>query len=305
MDKSFDLIVVGELNPDLILSGDVELAFGQVEELVTDATLTVGSSSAIFACGAARLGLKVAFIGKVGHDEFGRFMVHALQEYGIDMSGVIEDTKVKTGLSVILSHGSDRAILTYPGTIGLLRFSEVNVELLTQARHLHLASYFLQEKLRPNVPDLFDLAHHHGMTISLDTNYDPAEKWEGLVEVLPRTDVYLPNVTEACAITGVSNIDVAMGKLSQQVKIVAVKCGAQGAVARKGEEVVRAASIPVHVVDTVGAGDSFDAGFIYGYLNGWDLRKTLRMAAVCGSLSTRAAGGTAAQPTLAEALANL
>ncbi|MCG3207660.1 MAG: ATP-dependent 6-phosphofructokinase [Anaerolineae bacterium] len=306
MKKPFDLIVVGELNVDLILTGDVTPAFGQAEKLVDDATLTLGSSSAIFACGAARLGLRVAFIGKVGHDEFGRFMLAALAERGIDTRAVVVDSTVKTGLSVILSRGNDRAILTHSGSIAALRFAEIDRLLLGQARHLHLGSYFLLDALRPDIPRLFDAAHAAGLTVSLDTNYDPTEKWNGgLADTLARTDIFLPNDTELQAIARLADTPTALARLAGQVPLVAVKLGPNGAIARRGAETVTAAPLPVTVVDTTGAGDSFDAGFIYGVLSGWELPKSLRLGCVCGALSTRAAGGTVAQPTLAEALAVL
>lgn len=299
----FDLIVAGELNADLILSGDVIPAFGQVEKLVDGADLTVGSSSAIFACGAARLGLKVAFIGKVGRDVFGRFMIQSLAERGIDTRGVIEDSNIQTGLSVILNRGSDRAILTYPGSIPLLRFSHIPADLVAAGRHLHLASYFLQTALRPDAAALFDLAHASGLTTSLDTNYDPAETWDGgLGELLKRTDIFLPNEAECLAIARTDQLEGAIETFAHQVKILVVKLGKRGAVLRQNDWVCQVPSLSVQVVDTVGAGDSFDAGFIYGFLTGWDPERALRLGSICGSLSTCQAGGTTAQPTLAEAL---
>lgn len=303
MEKSFDILVVGELNVDLIMTGDVTPGFGQAEKLVDDATLTLGSSSAIFACGAARLGLRVAFIGKVGHDEFGQFVLTALAERGIDTRGVVVDPTIKTGLSLILSRGNDRAILTHPGSIAALHYEEINLSLLPQARHLHLGSYFLLDALRPDIPRLFNAAHAAGLTVSLDTNYDPTEKWnDGLADTLAHTDVFLPNETELQAITRLTEVDLALAKLAGQVPLAAVKLGPAGAIARRGVETVTAQPLPVTVADTTGAGDSFDAGFIYGYLSGWDLPQSLRLGCVCGALSTRAAGGTTAQPVLTEAL---
>lgn len=301
--KNIDVVVVGELNADLILTGEVTPQFGQAEKLVDDATLTLGSSSAIFACGAARLGLRVAFIGKIGNDEFGRFVKDYLEKRGIDTSGVVVDEQVKTGLSVILSRGNDRAILTYSGSIAALRYEEINQDLLAQACHLHLGSYFLLDTLLPDIPRLFDQAHTYGLTTSLDTNYDPTEMWDsGLAETLTRTDIFMPNAAELRAITRKSDIDAALEEMVKQTPLVAVKLGPDGAVARHGSETIRAESLSVPIVDTTGAGDSFDAGFIYGYLAKWELASALRLGCVCGALSTRAAGGTAAQPILAEAL---
>ncbi len=301
-DKRFDLVVVGEINPDLILRGDVTPAFGQVEQTVEDATLTIGSSSAIFACGAARLGLRVAFVGKIGDDVFGRFMQQQLAERGVDVAGIVVDPTIRTGLSVILSRGVDRAILTYCGSIAALRYAEIDLRLLDQARHLHVGAYFMLDALRPDAPKLFAEAHHRGLTISLDTNYDPTERWDGgLHEVLGYVDVFLPNETELCAIAVAKDADTALERLAQRVPTIAVKRGSKGGAACQNGQIVSANALPVGVVDTTGAGDTFDAGFIYGYLNGWDLARALRLACACGSLSTRAAGGTAAQPTLAEA----
>lgn len=304
MNRDVDVLVVGELNADLILRGEVTPTFGQVEKLMDDATLTIGSSSAICACGLARLGLRVAFVGKVGDDEFGRFMMRELAARGVETHAIRVDPALKTGLTVILSRqgGHDRALLTYPGSIAALRHADIDLSLLSRARHLHMGSYFLLEALRPDVPALFDVAHKRGLTVSIDTNYDPHETWEA-GDALRRADLFLPNETELRAIARVANIETALRSLA--IPTIAVKLGEQGALARQGDEIVSASSVPVTVVDTTGAGDSFDAGFIYGYLNRWPLDQSLRFATVCGSLSTRAAGGTTAQATVEDALAYL
>ena len=301
-EKLYDLIVAGEINPDLILTGDVLPEFGQVEKLVDSAALTIGSSSAIFACGAARLGLSVAFVGVCGDDVFGRFMLAEMQKRDVDVSNVLIRENGQTGISVILNRGSDRAILTHPGLIAAIRAEDVTDDLLRQARHLHIASYFMQTALQPGLPDLFRQARVLGLTTSLDTNYDPAEKWTGFDELLSVTNVFLPNEKEALSLSGEVNVDVAADRLGSKVEALAIKLGAAGALGISGTQKVRVASIPAKVVDTVGAGDSFDAGFLYGYLHNWRLEQTLRLACVCGALSTQKAGGTGSQPTLAEAL---
>jgi len=195
--KPFDILVAGEINPDLILSGNVIPAFDQTEKLVDSATLTIGSSSAIFACGAARLGLRVAFLGVCGDDLFGHFILSELDKRGVDVSNVIVRADGQTGLSVILNQGADRAILTHPGLIAALQVSDIPNELLQKARHLHVASYFLQTQLQPGLPDLFRRARAFGLTTSLDPNYDPSEAWFGFDELLSVTNVFLPNEREA------------------------------------------------------------------------------------------------------------
>lgn len=303
--KPFDVLVAGEINPDLILSGNVEPAFGQVEKIVNGAALTIGSSSAIFACGAARLGLRVAFIGVCGQDVFGDFMLAEMSKRGVNIEHVIRTADGDTGLSVILNRGDDRAILTYPGLIPALRDEDVTDRLLSQARHLHVASYFLQKALQPGLPALFQRARAIGLTTSLDTNYDPSEQWLGFDVLLEQTNVFLPNRAEACSLAGSDDVSVAAAALAKKVEVLAVKLGADGALGVRQGQFVSVPSIPVEVVDTVGAGDSFDAGFIYGYLQNWPLERTLRAAAICGAFSTQAAGGTTAQASLSQLLANL
>jgi sugar/nucleoside kinase (ribokinase family) len=298
----FDVLVAGEINPDLILTGEVQPGFGQIEKLVDSATLTIGSSSAIFACGATRLGLKVTFIGVCGQDVFGRFMLEEMQKRGVEIGNVIRVPGGATGLSLILNRGQDRAILTHPGLIAALRADDVPDGLLRQTRHLHVASYFLQTALHPGLPDLFRRARALGLTTSLDTNYDPSGAWSGFEELLGLTNVFLPNEMEALSLSGEASLDLAADRLGSRVETLAIKLGAAGAFGVRGTQKVKAASIPVEVVDTVGAGDSFDAGFLYGYLNAWDLERSLRLGCACGALSTQKAGGTEGQPTLDEAM---
>jgi len=306
MNKPYDILVAGEINPDLILSDpDLEPRFGQHETLVENATLTVGSSAAIFACGAARLGLRVGFIGVAGDDLFGRFMMARLTERGVDVSNVIVDPQTPTGLSVILSRGTDRAILTHLGTMDALRAEHIPDALLSQARHFHVTSYFLQTALQPDLPDVFASARSLGLTTSLDTNWDPDERWAGVEALLEHTTVFLPNETEALSLTGLANVKEAAQYLATKAGIAVVKLGEDGAIACRGAEFECASSLPVTVADTVGAGDSFNAGFLYGMLAGWDLQMSLQMGVVCGSLSTQEAGGVTAQPALDEALFTL
>lgn len=306
-DRPFDILTIGEINVDLILGHDARPSFGQVERVVDDATLTVGGSGTIFAMAAAQLGLRVAYCGVVGDDHFGRFMLDHLHTRQIDTSGVIIDPAAKTGLSVILSVPGDRAILTHLGTIDTLRAEMVNTSLLAQCRHIHVTSYFLQHHLRPGLPALLAQARAGGVTVSLDTNWDPAEQWDdGLAAVLAQTDVFLPNDQEARAIVRTHlgkdvTVEDALAHLAAIIPTVAIKCGAAGAICRRGDETYHAPGFPMTVVDTTGAGDTFNSGFLYGWLRDWMLADALAFGCACGALSTQAAGGVAAQPTLAQA----
>jgi len=300
--QTYDVLVAGELNPDLILSArGLEIRFDQQETLLEDAHMVIGSSSAIFASAAARLGLKVIFVGLVGSDLFGRFMLKSLEEYGIDVSPIIVDANQKTGLSVILNRGTDRAILTHLGAIASLDAAQVTDELLSRAGHLHIASYFLQVNLQPGLADLFRRAHALGLTVSLDTNWDPGGQWSQVKSLLSAVDIFFPNRAEALALTGSEDISQAARILNEAVPAVAIKLGEEGAMALHEGKALRVSPPNMQVVDTVGAGDCFDAGFLYGYLQGWSLEQNLKLGVALGSLSTRAPGGTAAQPSLKEA----
>lgn len=305
-----DLLVLGDVNPDLVLSdASLDVAFGQAETLVEDAELTIGGSGAIMACGAARLGLRTALTGLVGADQFGEFMLRAVSERGVEMSGVTVSDEVRTGLTVVLARPDDRAILTFPGAIAAMTAERVDADLLARARHVHVASFFLQTALVPGLATLLRSARAHGATTSVDPNWDPAQRWDGgLRELLGEVDVLLPNAAEACRLAGVSDAEAAAAKLAAAGPLVAVKLGAEGAVAAPagGEgRLVRAAppEPAVDPVDAVGAGDAFDAGLLCALLGGQPLDEALAFACACGTLSMRAAGGTAAQPTFAEARA--
>ena len=298
----YDLLVLGELNADLILSGDVEPVWQQHEKIVSDMALVMGGSSAIFAVGAARLGLSVAYVGVCGDDTIGRFCLDALRAEGVDTSHCIVDPAIRSGLTVVLQKPTDRAMLTYEGGIALLKADMIPAALIDDARHVHVGSYYLQHALRPDLPALFARVQANGGTTSLDTNWDPSEQWAGLEQLFTHTSLFLPNDAEALAISRQTDIEAARQVLATWVHTVAIKCGADGGMAQQGAQVARTAAIRTEFVDAVGAGDSFNAGVVYGMLAGWSLERALRLGAVCGSLSTRAAGGTAAQPSLAEAM---
>ncbi len=303
---ALDLLVVGECNPDLILSGgDLVPAFGQVEKIVGDARLQIGSSAAIMACGAARLGLRTALLAVVGDDPLGRFMRAELDARGVETRHLVVSDSLATGVTVILDRGTDRAILTAPGAIAALGEEHLDAGLIASARHVHVASYYLQPRLMPAVPGLFATAHAAGATTSLDTNWDPSERFDGGIRAsLAACDLFLPNDAEARRIADRPEVGEAAALLAGMAGTVAVKLGADGALLRCGAAELRAwPAGPVSVRDAVGAGDSFDAGLIAGRLLGFDDAAALALGVACGSLSTGAAGGTGAQPTLAEALA--
>jgi sugar/nucleoside kinase (ribokinase family) len=312
--RDIDILVIGEINPDIVIADpDPVPQFGEVERIVRSVVMTVGSSSAIFACGAARLGLRVAFVGVVGDDAFGRFMLEAMASRGVDVGACTVDPTRPTGATVILSSGRDRAMLTAMGTIGALEVDAVPDALLARARHLHLSCFYLQETSRERLPGFFAMARGRGLTTSFDTNWDPTEQWDGGVHaMLQAADVFFPNVAEATRIARIADPEAAARALATSANagrrdggpIVVVKRGADGALAsRAGDPPIHVPAMPVDPIDTTGAGDSFDAGFLCSWLDGASIADSLEFAAACGALSTLSVGGVDGQSTFAEAAA--
>jgi len=296
------VLFAGEINVDLVLQGYQAFPAPGQEVLVQDSRLVLGSATAIMAMGLARLGTPVAFVGKVGDDLFGRFCLDDMASRGIDVSRVVRGTELQTGVTVSISHPGDRALVTHLGAIAALKGADVPDAALAGLHHLHVSSFFFQEGLRPDLPDLFARARRAGLTTSLDTGFDPSGRWDaGLRETLRETDLFFPNEVELEALTGCKDPAAGLRGLATDFTRVVAKLGEQGAMTLDGDAIVRVPAYRVETVDTTGAGDSFNAGFLQRWLDGAPLVECLRLGAACGALSTRALGGTAAQPTLSEA----
>ena len=301
-------LVVGELNVDLIVGGlDALPALGQ-EILADSLSIVMGSSSAIYAAGLARLGAHVDFIGKLGADHYGDLITAQLRQRGVGVQHLIRDEAVQTGMTISLTYPHDRAMITYLGSISQLRLADVDTAILKDYGHLHVSSYFLQKGLQAGLPELFRQAHRAGLTVSLDTGWDPDERWGGddLLALLQEVDVFMPNETEARAIARVDDAERALRALAERARCVVVKLGSAGALALQEGQVVHSPAFPVDVLDTTGAGDSFNAGLVFAHvIQGLPLKEALRFANACGAHSTTGFGGTAAQPSLEQVRALL
>jgi len=296
------VLVVGEINPDLILKGATFPTAGK-EILVDDFVMTLGSASAICAMGLARLGDTVTFVGKVGADPWGAYCVETMAAAGIDVSRVAHDPALKTGVTVSITSSRDRALVSFIGAIGALRAADVAERDFAGARHLHVSSYFLQQGLRPGCRELFGRARAAGLTTSLDPGFDPSERWAGdLRETLAEVDLFFPNEVEVRAITRTDAVPEALRRLAGGRTRTIAKLGAQGCATLADDgRMLQVPSYPVEAVDTTGAGDSFNAGFLHAWLARRPLAECLRWGAACGSLSTRGLGGTARQASVEEA----
>ncbi|HEY3380927.1 MAG TPA: carbohydrate kinase family protein [Vicinamibacterales bacterium] len=306
MTSAKKVLVVGEINVDLLLQGYRAFPTPGREVLVDDFTMALGSASAICAMGLAKLGTAVAFAGVVGADVWGEYCLGVMRAAGIDLAPVRIDAAVKTGVTVSITSPSDRALVTYLGSITALAADDVEDRLFAGVDHLHVSSYFLQSRLRPGCRDLFRRARSHGLTTSLDPGFDPAETWgPELSGTLNEVDVFFPNEVELAGITGEPDPARGLVALENGRTLTVAKLGARGAMTRRDGAPISQAPLPVTPIDTTGAGDSFDAGFLHAWLASRPLEQALALGAACGALSTRGLGGTAGQPTVAQAEAFL
>jgi sugar/nucleoside kinase (ribokinase family) len=293
--SSFDITIAGEINLDLILYGLPE-QMPVDRELISDSfSLTLGSSSAILAHNLAALGAKVGFATKVGSDPLGKIALERLEYAGVNVSYAAPAPGEQTGVTLLLHHGNTRHILTYLGVIEKLNAAEIDLSFLASSRHFHISSLFLQKGLHPDLPRLCRELKQRGLTLSLDTNDDPNDTWgDPLDELLDLVDVLLPNEEEAKHITATSDLDTAIGILARRVPIVAVKCGSRGSIVQTGNGRWAVDPLPVNPVDTIGAGDSFNAGFLKSYIAGFSPQECAAAGNAAAAFSTLRSGGTEA-----------
>jgi len=293
--KPFDIAIVGETNLDLILYGIPEVMPVERELLANGFDMTLGGSSSILAHNLSSLGTRVGFVSEIGNDAFGQIAKSYLAESGVDLACLRSIPGATTGVTIVLPHGKNRHILTYPGIMSALTVDDLDLSYLTSARHFHLSSLFLQTGLHAGLPQLFDDLKAAGLTLSLDTNDDPTGTWRGVLDqLLDKIDILLPNEEELLKIADAATVEEALGKLAARVPMIVVKCGDRGALVQRGKERQWVRPLAVQPVDTIGAGDSFNAGFLSAWLAGENLLDSATMGNLTGALSTLRPGGIAA-----------
>jgi len=291
-------LVVGELNVDMVLHGVTSYPTPGREVFAEACALTLGSASAIFASGLAKLGNPVSFVSTVGRDGWAAYCLDILRQAGIDVSRITQDDALQTGITVSIPFDGDRTLVTFPGASRVQTDAGLDEGLLSQFEHLHVSSYFLQAGLRPCCARLFARASSLGLTTSLDPGFDPSERWgDDLLDVLQLTDVFFPNEVELAAVTGCRDHLDGLRKLQNGRTVTIVKLGAQGCLALSRGDAVHMPAFAVDAVDSTGAGDSFNAGFLHAWLRGRSLQDCMRQGAACGALSTLGLGGVASQPS--------
>lgn len=294
--KKIDVIVIGELNVDIILNEIEDFPVIGKEIIANTMSVTLGSSSAIFASNLSSLGPRVSFIGKIGKDNFADVVLSSLEMKNVDTSHIIKSRSLSTGATIVLNYGQDRANVTYPGAMNDLCLEDIDFKFLAGARHMHFSSYFIQPGIRNDIPALFKYSKEMGLTTSLDTQWDPAEKWDLPIEkLLPYVDVFLPNMQEFKFITGCNTIEEGIKKLKDFTHYIIIKNGSEGVIAWDGKKIIRQDAFRNdQVVDCIGAGDSFNAGFIREFINKKPIKKCLETGALTGALNTTRAGGIGA-----------
>ncbi len=294
--SKYDVLTVGELNVDLILNQIDSFPEMGKEKLAGSMNLTMGSSSAIFACNLSSLGSKVAFLGKIGVDSFGDLIISSFHEKKVDTDLVLRDPNVNTGATIILNYSEDRAMVTYQGAMNELTIKDVTAEKCASARHLHFSSLYLQPGIKPDIAEVFRIAKTAGLTTSLDMQWDPAEKWDlDFREVLPLVDVFLPNEQELMCLTHAASVEAGLEVLAPYAKHIVVKMGSKGSLLHSGSKSeFRESFLNKNVVDAIGAGDSFNSGFIHKFINGASLSECQAFGNLMGAVNTTAAGGTTA-----------
>ncbi|MEO8027461.1 MAG: sugar kinase [Bryobacteraceae bacterium] len=300
------ILIVGDINVDLILSGYETFPHPGSEVLVDDFAMVLGSASCITGIGLRKLGNEVAFLGKAGADSNGDFCVAEMAAAGLDVSRVIRDPAVKTGVTVSISSVRDRALVSYLGATTTLCADDVPETAFDGFEHLHLSSFYLLEALRPQCADMFRKARAHGLTVSVDPAFDPKGQWtKGFRDVLAEVDVFLPNEVELEGVSGIREPLEALRSLENGRTLTVGKLGPRGAMALESGHPVSQTAPKVDAIDTTGAGDSFNSGFLHGWLHRRPLKDALLLGIACGSYSTMGLGGTAHQANLKQAHALL
>ena len=295
--KKFDIIALGELNVDLILNqieGEPEIG---KEKFAKQMTLTLGSSTAIFAANAAALGAKVAFCGMIGNDSFGDLVETSLQKKGVDTRFLIRQDKYATGATICMSYDEDRANLTYQGAMDYMSLDDIDPEVFKTTKHIHISSIYMQSGVKRDLKKILELCQANGVTTSLDSQWDPVEKWDlDWKTILPMVTVFMPNETELKFLTRCNTLEEAIETIRPYTNAAVIKCGSKGSILiRKGQpDRKQAALLNKNVVDCIGAGDSFNSGFITRLAAGDPLDRCQEYGNMTGAVNTTAAGGTTA-----------
>jgi sugar/nucleoside kinase (ribokinase family) len=293
--RRFDVTLAGDTALDVLMYGIPDELPLERELLADGMAIRLGGSAAITAHNLAALGNTVGFVTAVSDDDLGRMCQSELGHAGVDLSRRLAARDAQSAVTVHLQHEKLRHMFTYAGAASDLTYDDLDLSYLADAGHFHMSSYYLQRALTPRIPELFAELKKAGVTLSLDPNDDPTQGWDrGILDAIRQVDVLMPNEREACLLAGEPDLDRAISVLRELVPLLIVKRGSEGATAWRGDQCWSVASERAQVVDAVGAGDSFNAGFLHAWLRGWTIERALTFDNLIGGLSVSASGGTSA-----------
>lgn len=287
------VLAIGDVNVDIVFAGLPEIPGAEQEILAEGMEVVVGGQTSTIARALSSLGVRVTFVGKLGDDIYGRQALEQLKADGVDVSGITVDPALRTGATAVLSTGPERAFITFLGSISRVSRADIRPEFLRSVDHVHVGSFYLQQTLRPDLADLFEEIRGMGLTTSMDPGWDPLNEWrDDIFDVLKHVTVFLPNEIEAMTITGVDAPEEAAAILAGYADIVLVKMGGKGCLAQNREETVYCPAFEVEVVDVTSAGDICNAGFLYAFLHGRDLKAATQFANACGAIAVTRVGSS-------------
>jgi sugar/nucleoside kinase (ribokinase family) len=288
-------LFVGDINIDIVMGNLQSLPVVDREVTCETYALVAGSSAVIGGCAFSHLGGDCAVAGLAGEDGYGDFVVQELKRHGVDTRWIRRSGEVSTGVTVNLIYRSTRTQVTYPGAIAAFDGSWIRRGVLGQFRHVHLAGPYLQTRFRPRIASLLGICRELGVGTSLDPQWDAAEEWEYMDQWLPLLSCFFANRDEALSITGRSSVEQAVVDLAEKTACVVVKAGSQGAYLGNRGKALQVPGFPIEPVDTTGAGDTFDAAFLFARtVKGMEAVEACRFANAAAARSCTFVGGTAA-----------
>ncbi|MCX7609283.1 MAG: carbohydrate kinase family protein [Anaerolineales bacterium] len=288
-----DVLVFGDYFLDLVITGLPDIPRLGADVFGTALEMSPGGAY-ILTTALHRLGVRVCWAARLGNDLFSRFVLEEAQKEGLDTSLFEFLPAPYRSLSISFSFASDRGFISYidPAPPGM-----PPEESIRRARPRWVVNLPFDGAEESRC--LIRLVHDLGGRVYTDCQYTTQTlNNPGLVETLSMIDVFAPNLSEARQLTGAADAETAAEILARYVPLVVIKCGGEGALARAGGEVWNSPALPVQVADTTGAGDCFNAGFLYGLLRGDSIETCLRYGNICGGLSVTQVGGVRGAPTL-------
>lgn len=305
-NKKWDVYIYGDINVDLVIPGVDSFPKPGEEDIVNVMDTYVGGGAALFTLGLGKLGLRPVFQGTIGDDCYGEFILEELGKQEVDCSLIKISKKNKTGISISFTNEKERSFLTYRGTNDEINLDSVQLDQVKMARHIHVTGYLGTENHKQYEALLKKVKELGDITVSFDLGWDSTGVWyQGIYELLPFIDVLFMNETEAIHYSRKEDAVKAAADFAKHCELAVIKLGKKGSIACSKEREYVAKSYQVTAVDTTGAGDSFNSGFIYGFLTGKTIEECLQRGNGCGALSVTKLGGNTGFPTEEELLSFL